>query len=403
MLIDNKIADQIFREKLVDYEKNPPAFLWTNIQEGLNARRRNHRIALLKTVGIAAAIVLAFIAGWQMTNSADKDNRKNSIAEHGVINSNAAPSANKNAVTTSKQPINPNQVTSNALALTPGMNRPNSPKLSSFAAVRENANIIASNIGSPTPLSVEPDLPDKGKDFPEKINSNLESENKLTDRIVSAGKDSVASVASDSKTVIINSFKNIGSNGSLALNNSDRNNGRWSLKAEFAPVFNNPSQNTGPRTDLISGVSQNYKPQETKAENTFSGGIVAGYKVSNRLIVKSGLVYNNIRQTTHNLEFLGVNPIYNVPGNSTLALTPAGQVSLSKVGNAGMEAVLDSKFQLANSPNYPVENELKQDIEFIEIPVQATYKVIDTRFNVGLTGGISTNILVGIKRYYPEW
>lgn len=400
MLIENKFADQIFREKLVDYEKNPPPFLWTNIQEGLNARRRNHRIALLKTVGIAAAIVLAFIAGWQMTNSADKDNQKNIVAEHGVINNNVAPSTNKNTLATPEQPINPSQVTSNTSVLPPGVNRSNSSKLSSITAVRANTNLYGNDISSPIPLSVEPDLPDTEKDFLEKLHTNLELVKKLTDWIVSGRKDSVASVASNSsKAVIKDSFKNTGSNESfaLAINTSVKNNGRWSLKAEIAPVFNNQSQNAGPKTDLISGISQNYKPQETTADNTFSGGLVAGYKVSKRLIVKSGLVYNNIRQTTRNLEFMGVNPLYNVPGNSTLAITPAGQVSLSKMGNAGMEAVLDSKFQLADSPNYPVENELKQNIEFIEIPVQATYKVIDTRFNLGLTGGISTNILVGNK------
>ena len=37
-----------------------------------------------------------------------------------------------------------------------------------------------------------------------------------------------------------------------------------------------------------------------------------------------------------------------------------------------------------------------------QIPVQATYKLIDRKIAVGLTGGISTNILVGNKAILSE-
>jgi hypothetical protein len=130
--------------------------------------------------------------------------------------------------------------------------------------------------------------------------------------------------------------------------------------------------------------------------------MVAGYKIGKHLIVKSGLVYNNIRQTTRNIDFLGVNTLYNVPGNANLASTPAGQVSLSKEANTYADAVSNSKNQISISTKNSVENELKQDLEFIEIPVHATYKIMDSKLNIGLTGGISTNILVGNKAVLSE-
>jgi hypothetical protein len=99
---------------------------------------------------------------------------------------------------------------------------------------------------------------------------------------------------------------------------------------------------------------------------------------------------------------MGANSLYNITGSSNIASTPAGQVNLKKTGNTQMDAVISSSYQLSNSASYSSAGELKQDIGFIEIPVQATYKLIDKKIAVGLTGGISTNILVGNKASLSE-
>ena len=72
MLNDYKDIDRIF-QKLGDYEKTPPKFLWENIQEELTEGRRVRRVNLFKTIGVAAAILLAFIAGWWVTSQSEKE------------------------------------------------------------------------------------------------------------------------------------------------------------------------------------------------------------------------------------------------------------------------------------------------------------------------------------------
>jgi len=407
MLNENKNIDQIFREKLGDYEKTPPMFLWTNIQGGLNARRRVWRIALIKTVGIAAAIVLAFFAGWQLTSP---DNlgfvRHESVAEQHGVNQNITidPLSNKNSINTDLLTNNSGQVISNPAALTPTVNRTTSSNLSLLATFGANTTFLDHDNRLSAQNQGELALFDTEKDFLEKLQQNFKMVKKLTDWIAAVKKDSIIG-AEDSKLMNIDQYRYKTPEGpvAVALNNPARNNkGRWSLKAEFAPVFNSQAQNDGQITYLFSNGSQSYKPQETNTENTFSGGMVAGYKVGKRLIIKSGIVYNNIRQTTQNVDFMGTNSLYNVPGNATLASTPAGQVSLNKAAGTRKTAVLNSSFQLDNLADYSAENELKQDIEFIEIPVQATYKLIDSKFDIGITGGISTNILVGNKAILSE-
>lgn len=404
MLNENKKIDQLFREKLGEFEKAPPMFVWTNIQGQLNAQRMNRRIVLLKTVGIAAAIVLAFLAGWQMTNPTNKvATPQNSIAIQKESNNNADPSAKANTETSEIRSVNIDKDNSNPSKPAQKVNTNSPSNLSSFATFAANTSFLNNVDGTVTPKSGELELFSTEKEFINELHQNFKMVKKVSDWIAGVKKDSIIVPKSNSNATINDPFNRSASEGSveIAFNKSVRNNGRWSLKAEFAPVFNNQAQNNAKGSNLFYSNSPNYKPQETTAENTFSGGMVAGYKVGKRLIVKSGFVYNNIRQTTRNVDFTGGNPLFNMSGGSTLASTPAGQVNLNKTVNTQARNVMNSDFQLSSSTkysaNYSANNELKQDIEFIEIPVQATYKLIDKKLNVGLTGGISTNILVGNK------
>ena len=401
MLNENKNIDQLFHDKLGDYEKTPPMFVWTNIQGKLNAHRKERRIALLKTFGVAAAIVLAFLAGWHLTNPADKSTiPQNRVADQRGVKSNSDSLTTKSTKTTENLSVNIDQIASNTSGLTSNVNRKSAKNLTSFAAFAANTSFISNDNRLTSKKLSEPELFNSEKEFLDEVHHNFKIVKKLTDWISLAINDSLTTTKSNQKSIVIDPFKysSIERPVSIALNNPVNNNsGRWSLKAEFAPVFNSQSQNNSQRGDLFYSAPQNYKQQETTAENTISGGMMAGYKVSKRLTVKSGLVYNNIRQTTRNVDFAGVNPLYNASGNASLAITPAGQVNLNKTVNTRTSAVLNSDYQLNNSTQYSVENELKQDLEFIEIPVQVTYKLIDRKINVGLTGGISTNILVGNK------
>jgi hypothetical protein len=394
--------DQIFREKLGDFEKTPPAYLWNNIQGGLYERRRSKRIALLKIVGMAAAILLAFLAGWQMTNfSSDDVIRESSIAGHGVINSIIDSSTRQSAKPEDTRSIIAGQVTPNVAVPSHStvVMHSTPSNLTSIASAAANTSIIGKDSSSTEPKSKEIILIGTEKEFLDKFVTKFEWSRKLINLFASVKKDSVTTPEPNLKNIFTDPVRNIKSNRAveIAINSPVRNLGRWSLKAEFAPVFNSQSQNAGQRSDLSAITAQNYKPQETTAENTFSGGMIAGYKVSKRLVVKSGIAFNNIRQTTRNIDLAGVNPLYNIPGNSNLASTPAGQVSLSKVASAQLSADINSGFKLNNSTAPLVESELKQDIEFIEIPLHASYKLIDSKIIVGLTGGVSTNILIGNK------
>jgi len=403
MLNENKNIDQLFREKLGEYEKTPPMYIWSNIQGKLNTHRKERRIAILKTASVAAAIIVAFLAGWWMTGSENKGSipQNNVTVQRGIIN-NVAPT-NESSEGSDELAVNTEQDTSGNTGTSPKAVRSTSSTLSSLATFAANTSFISNN-HSTTKKSEDLVLYNTEKEFLDELHQNFKVVKKLTDWIAAVRKDKETPIGSNTNPIIINQFSRTTSDKSatMTMNNTVRNNGRWSIKAEIAPVFNNQAQNNGKGGSLMYANSQSYKPQETTTENTFSGGMVAGYKVSKRLIVKSGFAYNNIRQTTRNVDFMGVNPLYNVAANATIASTPVGQVNLDKMVSSRTDAILSSDASLNYASKSSVENVLKQDIGFIEIPLQATYKLIDKKIAIGLTGGISTNLLVGNKAILSE-
>ena len=397
MLAEKRNIDQVFREKLAEYEKTPPAFVWTNIQGKLNTRKRERRIGMLKAVGIAAAIFVAFLAGWLTTNPTDKIAvRQNSVAEKAIVNPGIEPSAEKRA----DPAVQEDNTTIVANTSTPeSSQKANNKKtlqfssLASFAANTsfvDNANLLKSQKSSELVLFKSE------KELLEHLQKNFKMVKKLTDWIASVRKDSVP--VNNPKTFTIGAFKQTSDNTSMAstVNVTSRNKDRWSLKAEFSPAFNSQAPNSGQHGELAYAGTGSSKPQETSTENTVYGGMIAGYKVGKRLIIKSGIVYNNIRQTTRNVNFMSMNPQYNVPVGTALASTPVGKVSLNNTGSSRTAAALNSDNTLSNSAQYySAASELKQNIEFIEIPFLATYKLVDKKVVIGLTGGVSTNILIG--------
>ena len=59
MLTNKKNIDQLFQEKLGDYEKNPPFYLWKNIQGNLDQQRKIKRLAWFRRAAVASELATA--------------------------------------------------------------------------------------------------------------------------------------------------------------------------------------------------------------------------------------------------------------------------------------------------------------------------------------------------------
>ena len=159
-----------------------------------------------------------------------------------------------------------------------------------------------------------------------------------------------------------------------------RKTGKWSVGAEVSPVYAMQTQFGGIRS-----------AQKTSAENSISGGMMAGYKIGKHITIKSGIIFSQFKQLTKNVDFILAAPASQYIFKTSQATTPSGKVNLNKVTVLKMGMLLNSN----NLPLSGFQSDLKQEFGYIEIPVVAVYKIIDRKFNIGVTGGISTNILTG--------
>jgi len=390
MLTEDNDIDKLFHGALRDYERTPPAAVWTNIDNRLNNRQMGRRILVRRLSGIAAALLLALFAGWWMFTISEKgDPQKYGLAEKAVIENEPA-TVHK----TAQIPPSKTDSAGSKQDITGKASR-----ISTLAAFGANASFINSGVLPANPEPGERVLLDSEKKVIDKLEQNFGVVKKITEWIAAkVSNDTTAVTPSEPMSKVIDPKKHftIKYPAIEPRYYASKNNGRWSLKAEFTPVFNSQVQNNT-QLSYPSGSAQSYAPRQTNTANTLSAGLMAGYKISRRLTIKSGMTYNNIRQSTHNAFLLGADPMFNIAGNLMYAATPAGQVILHKVNDSRVAADFSTIAQGQNVALYTGETVLKQNIDFVEIPVKATYNLIDSRLNIGITGGINTGILVGNK------
>jgi len=388
MLTENNDIDQLFRRKLGEYEKTPPASAWTNIEVRLQKRERGFHV-LQRSVAAAAVIVVALAAGlWIQNTTTQKNTFQNTITQQAEIKNNGSL-------------VNVNSEDSKGKVQSPSNSEENQSKgskIASLAAFAPNAAIL--NIHEPltTKMDKEKVLPDSGIKLLDKLEQNLNTVKEIAAWITEkVSNDSLPSTTTVRKTAttVPKTFFESGRSKVTTVDYPKSKSTGWSLQAEFAPVYTSQGAITGQIGS--SNTSITTSRQNTTAENTFSAGIVAGYKLNKRLTVKSGIVYNTIRQSTRNIDFIGVAPFFNQPGKAILANTPAGKVTLHNTDRNIVVSELNSNNQSDDGRIYSDQTVLKQTINFVEIPLRATYKLIRSKLNIGLTGGLSAGMLLQNK------
>ena len=361
----------------------------------LDLEKRKRRMAYLRMTGIAAAIFLAFLAGWYSTDFSQKGNTSGKMAtgyEQKINNTNIPENklnAEKNIAGKEEKGSRFNQVENEVKNQTAAV----IPAYASFAPT-------TSIINNQTTLHKTGELVlfESEKDILDRLDENFKAVKKLAQWFKWTEKDSIKKDKPSLHIADLNSTKNIANNRIadrpivFTNNQTVSSKGKWSLKAVFAPEFSKQGASGSNQSFATVGGSS---LQETNSSNTYSGGMMTGYKVGKRIIIKSGLVFNNLKQTTKNLTLYSGNTLFASGG--VVANTPSGQVSLTKTSSSSFESVLTSSAQLDFLNSASVNNQLKQDLQFVEIPLQATYIIIDKKINVGFTGGLSSNILIGNK------
>ena len=157
---------------------------------------------------------------------------------------------------------------------------------------------------------------------------------------------------------------------------------KWAISTNASPVyFNSLAQG--------SSIDQQFDSNSKNYATTLSLGIAGSYAINNKLSLKTGVNNINISYNTNDVLFDA--RMNNVENNiPTISRNPeaSNMVFSSKVGN--IETLS------GDVENVIIENNvgaLQQNISYIEVPLELSYKLLDKKFGIEVIGGMSTLFL----------
>jgi len=163
---------------------------------------------------------------------------------------------------------------------------------------------------------------------------------------------------------------------------------RWQLTSNVAPVFLGSVAKGSPIDPTLGNNS--------KSTNTNIGyGLGVSYGVSKKFSVRTGLNKVNVSYNTNDISFftaIEARTMQNVkPTASSASIQILNNTSVSTAtGGLGSEAQF---LPFENSITHKNSGYLKQEMGYLEMPVEMTYNLIDKKFGIKIIGGISTLFL----------
>jgi hypothetical protein len=415
--------DEFIKQGLNDFHAPPPADAWDNIAQQVQAKERKLLPVFWRYAAALAIIIgLGFVLKTQLTkleqkdlsqseifNTVDveqiqKDNTKETSSKVEKIesvnnNTSRIPIQNKfdqksfNPKTLQKinhavdQQSDKKSASNNMVA---DMKQPKSTpnnKKSEQQNILDTKRLIAENI----PPDQNHDAQIKGDD-----NEDTESETKNSNEVqslvlVNKNGNTKPEKVSDKK----DHSKQIPAlpKDSYADNEQQAN---WSVGGGVSPVysFRNLSKEEDENSYIWPGGDNNELNEHPIV--AFSGGLDVEYQ-KNRWSFSTGLYYSQSGQETNNFNFNRV-LIFNTQTN-IYASTSAGNIAYEQVSSGLLEHFNidgDNPSILEALGSEPIESDaiLRQDFEYLEIPLMAKYKLIDRKVDVQFLAGVSTSILM---------
>jgi hypothetical protein len=391
---ENNNMDKVFREKLGDFQKQPPEEIWDGIRAGMgNKPRRKILIPLWQAAAGFALIITAGSIFYYLNRTP-----LNTLADQ-------KPAVPQNIKTPSQELIsNP---TDSKAELTASLD---ATKEESYSSA--NSELVKTNTEVKYSLVDRKKTPVAG--LPGTISEERNSESEVMP--VFAG-----SLMTDCylepvpKDKIPRNKKTYAASWDMLTADAESYseetiiNDRLLLTAQVSPTYS--YRDIG---NIGAGGAEQFNEYES-GKVGYSGGLQFGYKTSKRLSFHVGVMYAQLGYNIDNVQRYSTNDIAT---GSEILWAPENEASVYAVRNSigtinqkssggyfigennavsSDKAGLDYVFNGANPVIETSETtvNIEQNFQYLEVPFLLRYKIIDRKFGFNLLGGVSSNILVG--------
>ena len=277
----------------------------------------------------------------------------------------------------------------------------NSKRKTKYKSKKNNSSITESEILFDNQLIVNDEKKEKSPINKENIDTFFEKE-LSNSTIVNNNNDSIADKSTLSNAVVSNEI--ITQDSTLVAEVSAEPNpleellkekedgknedekeekrSKWAISTNASPVYFNSLAEGSSIDEQFNSNSKNYS-------TTLSFGIAGSYALNEKLSLKTGVNTINLSYNTNDVLF-----------ESRMREVDNNIPTISRNANAS-NMVFSSKNGTVNEISGDVENvvidnnigALKQNISYIEVPLELSYKLVDKKFGVEIIGGMSTLFL----------
>lgn len=446
---EQKNIERLFQEKFKDFEAIPPQNSWDTIASRLNEKKKKKRVVpfWFQLSGIAASLFIVGTLIWNYQSENDtlnQDNTNSIVSDDAKIktNNNANSGIENSAITSSEsnelnqmtseknkfeENINQNNVTINELtksknAIVSGSKE--NKKTNSNSTIVDNTKrnkISKSNVitTSNDELINNENVFNNSNDKVLVTIQNKKSIDKTNNKDINSDKidaffekDNTETTVTNNTNTDLKEFNNsktiVTSNGIitkdstlvakiaeeknpleelLAAKEDGKNEdekekekrSKWAISTNASPVYFN-SLAEG------SSIDSRFLSNQKSFNNTLSYGVGINYNITQKLSIKTGVNNLKIDYNTNDIAFyqdVSAIPLENVKTNS-----------------AGKMINIESKLQengefvsVLGTPLVKYDGSLNQEIGFVEVPVELSYKLLDKKFGIEVIGGLSTLFL----------
>ncbi|MFN2380038.1 MAG: outer membrane beta-barrel protein [Bacteroidales bacterium] len=177
---------------------------------------------------------------------------------------------------------------------------------------------------------------------------------------------------------------------------------RWRVGAEVSPTYLSSNLRAASRniSEMVSNES---------ATLSYSGGVAVSFSVGNRLALQTGIYYSSLgREISGIASYSGFSTIAGSKSGTVFGVeTTTGRVNTNNrdifladmAGDRIQSIYTADNFDPLKADLTPFGTKLQQSYEYLEIPFMLSYRVIDRRIGLNITGGMSYNFLLDNKTY----
>lgn len=397
MIRDKKNIDTLFEEGLKKFKEQPPVYAWDRLDKGLDKAKFKKSLVFLRWMAASVLIILAFGAGYyyaiynlktpqisddfnssipamqntQLSTAQTSEETKDNFIENSVIEMPIA-DADQKKNTNFRSPNN------EVIAI--------NDNLSDNTKELVNSEILMPN-------AAEQNIPKNEIGFMQKIDiASISIDQQPNNTFQTNTAEAELAIAAPAPMSIYYYPEDY----DLAPTKKELET-KWAVGALFAPVIS------------YRDITINYENQqgsivnddELQLNNTedallsYAGGVDVNYHVSKRWSIQSGLYFSRIGQVNNDaLNFKQDNDEYLLYSINTS--TGDISVAFEKVPN-DIRKINPPKDTLSGVDIGNVK--IVQNFDLFEVPVLVKYSILDKRFGIDVSGGLSPAYIIDNNTY----